>query len=87
MVSQLVALHGGEPRISTFDIFVGLGYKEHRMLKKVVKDSVLQIKEHRDQYELKDVPAFIKLKVDDNNKKYRFRIIYKLISTNFPINN
>ena len=64
-----------------FENAIGGGFK------KVVKDSVLQIKEHRDQYELKDVPAFIKLKVDDNNKKYRFRIIYKLISTNFPINN
>ena len=39
MVNQLVLLHGGEPRISTFDIFVDLGYKEHRMLKKVIKDN------------------------------------------------
>jgi len=54
-------------------------------LRKVVKDNILQIKEHSAQYELKDVPAFIKLKGDDN-KNYRFRIIYKLISTNFSNN-
>ena len=50
-------------------------------LKKVVKDSILQIKEHETQYELIDVPAFTKRELDD--KKIRFRIIYKLVSTNF----
>jgi hypothetical protein len=59
-----------------FENAIGGGFK------KVVKDSVLQIKEHENQYELKDVPAFKKLK-GDSTKNYQFRIIYKFISANF----
>ena len=50
-------------------------------LRKVIKDSILQIKEHETRYKLMDVPAFTKRELDD--KKYRFRIIYKFISANF----
>lgn len=52
-----------------------------RGFKKVVKDSILQIKEHETRYKLMDVPAFTKRELDD--KKYRFIIIYKFISANF----
>jgi hypothetical protein len=62
-----------------FENAVGRGFK------KVVKDSILQIKEHEAQYELVDVPAFTKREL--GNKKNRFRIIYELISTNFSKNN
>jgi hypothetical protein len=40
MVHEMVELHNEIPRVSTFDIFEGLGYSEHRLLKKVIKDNI-----------------------------------------------
>jgi Domain of Unknown Function with PDB structure (DUF3857) len=62
-----------------FENAVGGGFK------KVIKDSILQIKEHETQYELRNVPAFSKRELD--NKKNCFRIIYELKSTNFSKKN
>lgn len=36
MEKQIVAIHQNELRVSTFDIFKKLGYKEHRAVKKVI---------------------------------------------------
>lgn len=39
-MNDLVVLVGNEPTISTFDLFVAMGYGEHRALKKLVTDNI-----------------------------------------------
>lgn len=36
MVDEIVIIHNGEPRLSSFDIFTDLGYNQHRFLKEII---------------------------------------------------
>jgi len=39
MHDQVVTIHHKEPRVSTFDLYERLGYKEHRALKRVISEN------------------------------------------------